>query len=78
MEFAPKQLEKEESVSGIDSAAHGCHPKTVKNSTFHRGITATCYYYYYYYQISAVIWVAGATLVGGHGTRYVTDLDVGI
>ena len=76
MECAPEQLSTEASVCGIDIAAHGCHPQTVKNSTFHRGITATCYYYYYYYQITTVIWVAGAKVVVGPGTRDVTDTNV--
>jgi hypothetical protein len=76
MEIAPKQLDKEESLSGIGMATHGCHPKTVKNSIFHRLIPATCYYYYYYYQITIVIWVAGAKVVVGPGTRDVTDTNV--
>jgi len=63
-------------VSGINIAAHGCHPKTVKNSIFHRLIPATCYYYYYYYQITIVILVAGAKVVVGPGTRDVTDTIV--
>jgi hypothetical protein len=76
MEIAPKQLDKEESLSGIGMATHGCHPKTVKNSIFHRLIPATCYCYYYYYQITIVIWVAGAKVVVGPGTRDVTDTNV--
>jgi hypothetical protein len=32
MEFAPEQLETEESLSGIGIAAHGCHLKKLSKT----------------------------------------------
>jgi hypothetical protein len=41
MEIIPKQLETEETSSGMAMAAAGCHRKTVKNSILGRLITTT-------------------------------------